>query len=90
MYRYLDNTENPKDKDYQKIVEQLDGFMEHLPSDEDRQLLSKMVSECCDKHYQAIRSMEKDDPDLITQLIMAMIVGQNSMIERLKGNIVEN
>ena len=81
----LDNSENPKDKDYQKIMEQLDILMEHLPS-EDKHLFSKMVSECCNKHYESIKSMEKDDPDLITQLIVAMIVDQNLMIERLKDN----
>ena len=86
MYSYFDNTETPKDKTYQKIMEQLDMLMKHLPSAADRQLLTRMVSDCCDKHYQAIKSMEKDDPDLITQLIMAMIMDQNSMIERLKNN----
>ncbi len=87
MYLHLDNTGTTKDKDYQKIMEQLDDLMEHLPSEEDKQLLLKMVSECCDKHNVAIKSMEKDDPDLITQLIMAMIVDQNSMIERLEDKI---
>ena len=90
MHRLLGNSETLKDKDYQKIMEELNILMEHLPSEEDRQLLSKMVSECIHKHGEAIKAMEKDDPDLITQLIMAMIVDQNSMIERLKGNIVEN
>jgi hypothetical protein len=86
MYRYFDNTETPKDKVYQKIMEQLDGFMEHLPSEQDRQLLSKMVSECIHKHGKSIKSMEKDDPSLMTPLIMALIVGQNSMIDQLKDN----
>ncbi|MDP8906157.1 MAG: hypothetical protein M3M88_01400 [Thermoproteota archaeon] len=86
MYRYFDDSETPKDKDYQKIMEQLDGFMEQLPSEEDRQLLSRMVSECYYKYGKSIKSMEKDDPSLITQLIMALIVNQNSMIERLKDS----
>ncbi len=86
MYRYLDNSENPKYKDYQKIMKQLDVLMEHLPSEEDRQLLSRMVSNSYHKYYGAIKSMEKYDPDLITQLIMAMIVDQNSMIDQLKDN----
>jgi hypothetical protein len=86
MYRYSDNAETPKEKTYQKIMEQLSIFMEHLPSEEDRQLLSRMVSECCDKHSEAMRSMERDDPSLISPLIMAMVVDQNSMIERLEDN----
>ena len=86
MYRYFDNNDVPKDKTYQKTREEMNIFMEHLPSDEDKQLLSKMVSECIHKHGESINSMEKDDPSLLTPLIMALIVDQNSMIERLKNN----
>ncbi len=87
MYRYSDNTETQKDKTYQKVKEQLNIFMEHLLlSEEDKHLFSKMVSECCDKHYEAIKSMEGKDPGLITPLIMALIVDQQSMIDRLKVN----
>ncbi len=85
MYRHLDNTGTPKDKDYQKIMGQLNDLMEHLPSEEDRQLLSNMVSNSYRKHYGAIKSMEKDDPSLISPLIMALLVDQISMIERLGG-----
>ncbi len=86
MYRYSDNTETPKDKTFQKITEQLDGFMEHLPSEEDKHLFSNMVSECYHKHYEAIKSMEGDDPGLITPLIMALIVDQQFMVDRLQVN----
>ena len=82
----INYSETPKDKSYQKILEQLDGFMEHLPSEEDRQLLSKMVSECYRKHHKSIMAMGKDDPSLITPLIMALLVDQQSMINRLKDN----
>ena len=67
------------------IMEQLNIFMEHLPS-EDKHLFSKMVSECCNKHYESIESMEEDDPSLLTPLIMALVVDQNSMIEQLENN----
>ncbi len=86
MCRYSDNTETPKDKTFQKIMEQLDGFTEHLPSEEDKHLFSKMVSGCYDKHYEAIKSMEGHDPGLITPLIMALIVDQQSMVDRLQVN----
>jgi hypothetical protein len=86
MYRYFDNTETPKDNTFQKIMEQLDGFMEHLPTEEDRHLFSNMVSECYDKHYEAIKSMEGDDPRLITPLVMALFVDQQLMIDRLQVN----
>ncbi len=86
VYRHLSNTETTKDKTYQKVMEQLNGFMEGLPSEEDKQLLSNMVSNIYHKYYEAIKSMENDDPDLITHLIMALIVDQNSMIDQLKDN----
>jgi hypothetical protein len=86
VHRHLNNSETPKDKTYQKIMEQLDDLMEHLPSEEDRHLLSKMVSECYYKHCESIKSMEKDDPSLVTPLIMALMVDQISMIDRLQHN----
>lgn len=86
MYRLLDNTETPKDKTHQKIMEQLIGFIEHLPSEEDKQLLSNMVSKSCNKHSEAIKSMEGDDPDLITPLIMALLLDQQLMINQLQDN----
>ncbi len=86
MPRLLDYSQNPKDKTYQKIMEELDGFMENLPSEEDRQLLTRMVSNVCNKHYEAIKSMEGDDPSLMTPLIMSLVVDQNSMIDQLKVN----
>ena len=86
MYRYFGNNDTPKDKDYQKIMEQLDDLMEHLPSEEDRQLLSRMVYECYHKHHEAIKSIEGHDPILFTPLIMALILDQISMIDRLEDN----
>ncbi len=86
MYRYLDNTETPKDKSYQKIVELFNGFIEHLPSEEDRQLLSKMISDSYHKQNDSIKSKENDDPRLITPLIMALLVDQQLKIDRLKYN----
>ncbi len=84
MYRYFGDTEDPKDETYQNIMEQLDGFIEHLPSEEDRQILSKMVSNSYYKYYEAIKSMERDDPSLIAPLIMALLVDQQLLVNRLK------
>ncbi len=67
-------------------MEELNIFMEHLQSAADRQVLSNIVLECIHKHGESIKSMEKDDPSLLTPLIMALIVDQNSMIDQLKDN----
>jgi hypothetical protein len=84
MYRIWDNSETPKDKVHQKIMEELNIFMERLPSATDRHLFSRMVSECCDKYCEAIKSMEGDDPSLLTPLIMALLADQQLMVNRLK------
>jgi hypothetical protein len=84
MHRYFDNSETPKDKTYQKIISQFNRFMEHLTSEEDRQLLSKMVSDSYHKHHKSIMAMESDDPSLVTPLIMALLLDQQLMINRLK------
>ena len=84
MHRLLGNSENPKYKTYQKIMEQLDGFVDHLPSEADKQLLTKMVFESYCKHYEAIKAMERDDPTLFAPLIMALLLDQQLMVNRLK------
>ncbi len=86
MYRYFDNNDAPKDKYYQKIMEEINIFMEHLPSEGNKQLLSNMVSKCYHKHCEAIKSMEGDDPSLMTSFIMALLVDQQLVIDRLKDN----
>jgi hypothetical protein len=37
-------------------------------------------------YCESIKSMEKDDPSLVTPLVMALLVDQISMIERLEDN----
>ncbi len=85
MYRYFDNNDAPQDKDYQKIIEQLNGFIEHLSSEEDRQLLTKMVSDIYHKHCKSIRAMERDGPSLMMPMIMALLLDQQLMVDSLKG-----
>ena len=77
-------TETPKDAAYQKIREQLDGFMDNLPSEADKQLLTKMVTDSYCKHYEAIKAMERNDPILFAPLIMALLLDQQLLINRLK------
>jgi hypothetical protein len=84
MHRYIDNTETSGIKTCQKVMAQFNRFIEQLPTEEDRRLLSKMVSDSCHKHCKSIRAMERDDPSLITPMIMALLVDQQSVINRLK------
>ena len=84
MHSYFDSDETLKDKTYQRVMGQFSIHMEHLPAEEDRQLLSKMVSECYHKYHKSIMAKEKDDPSLMMPLVMALLLEQQSMVNRLK------
>jgi hypothetical protein len=88
MYRYFDSDETSKDKTYQKVMSQFSSYMEHLPTEEDRQLLSKMFSDSCRKYCKSIMAKEQDDPSLIMPMIMALLVDQQSVIDSLRGQKV--
>ena len=84
MHRYSDGSKTPKDKAYQNIMRRLNSFIECLPTEADKHLLSKMVSECYFKYSEAIKANEKHDPSLLMPLVMALPVDQQLMIDNLK------
>ena len=86
MYRYFDGSETPKDNAYQNIMRRLSIFMECLPTEADRRLLSNMISEGYCKYKEAIKAKEKDDPSLVMPLVMALLVDQQSMVDKLKNH----
>ena len=86
MYRYLDDSETPKDKAYQNIMQRLDIFREALPTEADRRLFLKMISECYCKYNEAIKAKEKDDPSLVMPLVMALLVDQQTMVDKMKNH----
>jgi hypothetical protein len=90
MHRYFDGSETPKDKTYQSIMRRLNSFMECLPIEEDKQLLSNMISDCYCKYNKAINAKKKDDPSLVMSLIMSLLVDQQLAIGKLKNHRINN
>ncbi len=86
MYRHLDDSETPKDKAYHNIMQRLSSFMECLPTESDQQLLLNMISECYYKNNEAIKAKEKDDPSLVMPLVMALLVDQQTMVDKVKNH----
>jgi hypothetical protein len=88
MHGYFDGSEvaEPKDKAHQSIMLRLNSFMECLPTQADRDLLSKMVLECYCKYSESIKAKERDDPSLFMPLVMSLLLDQQLMIDKLKNN----
>lgn len=86
MHRYFDRSETPKDKTNQNVMRRLNRFMECLPTEADKQLLSNMISDCYCKNNEAIKAKERDDPSLIMPLVMSLLVAQQLMIDKLKNH----
>ena len=91
MHRYFDGSETPKkDKTYQSTMWRLNSFMDCLPTEADKQLLSNMISECYCKYNEAIKAKEKDDPSLIMPLVMSLFVDQQLVIGNMKNHRINN
>jgi hypothetical protein len=90
MHRYYDGSETPQDKTIQSIMRRLNSFMECLPTEADKQLLSNMISDCYCKYNEAINAKEKDDPSLIMPLVMSLLVDQQLVIDKMKNHRINN
>jgi hypothetical protein len=86
MYRYIDPSEDSflqNDKIYQKIVKLLDPFTSNLNSEEDRQLIFRMISNCYHKYHKSILTRSRSDIELLVSVVMSILIEQSSEIERL-------
>lgn len=89
MYRYIDPSEDSflqNDKIYQKIVKLLDPFTSNLNSEEDRQLMLSMISNCYHKYHNSIKLKSASDPELMLSTVMSILIEQSSEIERLRSS----
>ena len=76
MYRYIDPSDDSflkNDKIYQRIVKQLKPFISNLESEEDKQLIFRMISNCYHKYHNSIRTKSESDTELLLSTIMAHI-----------------
>jgi len=67
-----------------KEIESWKGFADSLPDEEDRRTFMKVLNDCY-KYSKAINAKGKPFP--IESLIMALLLSQHKLIERLEGQI---
>ena len=93
MYRYFDPSDDQflkNDETYQRIVNQLNPFILNLNSEEDKQLMLKMISDSYHKYQNSIRAKSESDAVMMMSTIMSLLIAQSNELERLgllKGKI---
>jgi len=86
MYRYFDHADDSflqNDKTYHRIGEQLSPLISNLESEEDKQLILKMISDCYHKNHNSINSKSKGDSEMMMSTIMSLLIEQSNELERL-------
>ncbi|KAA2281169.1 hypothetical protein [Candidatus Nitrosocosmicus sp. SS] len=86
MYRYFDPDEDSflkDDETYQRIIKQLNPFISNLNSEEDKQLILKMLSTCYHRYYKSIKTRSQHDIELMYSTMMALLIEQTGEIVRL-------
>ena len=79
MFRHInsfDDSFTQNDKDYIRILSELNYFTDGLPT-ADKKLLFKMVNKVYYKYQSSIHRYSESDTELMLSLVMALIVEQN-------------
>lgn len=71
------------DEIYQRIVDQLNPFISNLNSEDDKQLLLRMISSCYHKYHNLIKAKSESDTELMLSTLMALLIGQSNEIDKL-------
>ena len=86
MFRHIDSFDDSftqNDKDYNRILKELNYFTDGLPT-ADKELLFKMVNNVYYKCQRSILTYSKSDTELMLSLVMALIVEQNKELSTFK------
>jgi hypothetical protein len=67
-----------------KEIETWQGFIDKLPSDEDKAILTKLLNDCYQSSL-AINSHAETHPFSSESLIMSLLLTQHKLIEQLKS-----
>ncbi len=67
-----------------KEIESWRGFIDNLPSDEDKAIFTKLLDDCY-KYSVAMNSQAQVHPFPTETLIMALLLSQHKLIEHLKS-----
>ncbi len=71
-----------KDNSYDKIISNWNEFIDCV-SEEDKQLLLKIIGKCYYKYRESIKAIENSDYSLFTGLLMSILIDQQIQIDRL-------
>ncbi len=69
---------------YDKIISNWSEFINCLPSDDDKQLLLKIISICYFKYQKSIKAYGISDYELFTALLMSILINQQIQIDSMK------
>jgi hypothetical protein len=69
-----------------KEIETWRGFMEKLPSDEDKAILTKLLNDCYE-YSLAMNNHAQEHPFPTESLIMSLLLTQHKLINQLKSMI---
>jgi hypothetical protein len=86
MYRYIDPSDDSflkDDETYQRIRKQLNLFVSNLHSEEDKQRMLRMISNCYHKYHSSIRTKSESDIELLLSTMMSLLIEQSSEAKRL-------
>lgn len=83
MYRYINPSDDSflNDETYQRVREQMDLFISNLKSEEDKQLMVRMISNCYHKYHDSIKIKSGNYTEPMLSIIMALSMEQNIEIE---------
>ena len=83
MYRYIDDFPLERDGTFQRIMNNLNSFLDNMSLKEDKGLLLSMVKEVYFKHHKSIKTNAYSNTELMLSTIMALLMEHNKEIEIL-------
>jgi hypothetical protein len=79
-----DSSSHLQDKTYDKIISNWNEFMGRLSSDDDKQVLLKILNKCYFKYHKSIKVYGISDFELTNVLLISIITDQQIQIDGLK------
>ena len=74
-----------EDETYDKIISNWNEFIDCLPSDDDKQVLLKIISKCYFKYQKSLKAYGVSDYELSNGLLMSILIDQQIQIDGLKN-----
>ena len=83
MYRYIDDFPLEKVETFQRIMNNLNSFLDNISSKEDKGLLLRIIKEVYFKHHKSIKTNADSNTELMLSTIMALLMEHNKEIKIL-------